>query len=414
MLGFSVFLIVAIAFVTAVLGRGATQSALAESSAKYALAHWMEELARIPGPFRTRIGRHFASRRADDLAVTWVEARRRHYRVVLRQLVGSLVLQAVAGTAVLGLGGVLVVSGQLTMGQLVASEIIVATIVAGVARLGKLLESYYDLLAALDKFGVLLDLPLERSEGVAPPSGDGPAELELRAVVVKDASGAAASKPIRARIAAGERVAIRGDDGLARRRLLEAICGMREPSSGIVLVDGENLASVHLESMRDAVGLVREPELYQGTLIDNLRLACPDASQRHIESVLERIGLQPAIDRLSDGLATHLRLSGSPLDPSGRRLLALARTVIAGPRLLCVDEEVLGLDSEEREHVLDVLLDPEAPWTLVISTHCTDWLPEDVRVIDLDGDEPTGPRPVETETRVGVVRAVGEEEQTAR
>lgn len=165
MLGFSVLLILSIAFVVGVLGRGATRSAIAESSAKYELGAWMEQIVLTPEVFRSRAGRAHAGRTADALAAAWIDARKRHFRIVLRQVGASVGLQVGASTAVLALGGFLVVAGQLTLGQLVASELIVAAVVAAFARLGKLLESAYDLLAAVDKVGVLLDLPLEEIEG---------------------------------------------------------------------------------------------------------------------------------------------------------------------------------------------------------------------------------------------------------
>jgi len=157
-----VLLIVCIAIVVGVLGRGAIASAIGESSAKYELGDWMEQIVRHPDAFSDRDGRVHAARQADALATKWIVARKRHFRIILRQVAAAVGLQVLASAAVLGLGGMLVVQGQLTLGQLVASELIVASVVAAFARLGKMLESAYDLLAATDKVGVLLDLPLEQ------------------------------------------------------------------------------------------------------------------------------------------------------------------------------------------------------------------------------------------------------------
>ena len=84
-----------------------------------------------------------------------------HFRILMRQILFALGLQAVAATALLGLGGWLVIRGELTLGQLVAAELIVAAIVGSFAKLGKHLENFYDLLASVEKLGHLFDLPTE-------------------------------------------------------------------------------------------------------------------------------------------------------------------------------------------------------------------------------------------------------------
>ena len=89
-------------------------------------------------------------------------------------------MQAVASTVLLGLGGWLVISGELTLGQLVAAELIVTVVVGAFAKLGKHMESYYDMLASVDKIGVLLDLPIEHQGGPVQVDLAGPAAVDAR------------------------------------------------------------------------------------------------------------------------------------------------------------------------------------------------------------------------------------------
>ncbi len=153
-------------FVLVLLGYGAIGSAIRESRAKYAVASWIEEIARHALAFKLGGGPQLARERADQLARQYLLARQSHFRIVLRQVSFALLLQVLASTALLGLGGYLVIEGQLTLGQLVAGEIVVSLVVASFTKLGKYLESYYDLLAAMEKLGHLTDLPLERDTGV--------------------------------------------------------------------------------------------------------------------------------------------------------------------------------------------------------------------------------------------------------
>ena len=122
----------------------------------------------------------FALDRSDRLTVDYLDARRMHYRIVLRQLLFALGLQAVVATALLGLGGWLVIQGQLTLGQLVAAELIVTVIVGSFAKMGKHLESFYDLLASMDKLGHLFDLPTERHDKQFHLQAGVPAQVAVR------------------------------------------------------------------------------------------------------------------------------------------------------------------------------------------------------------------------------------------
>ncbi len=169
------------------------QSSVKESKKKYVMASWLEDLARCPIAFRTDGGSEFALERADRFIHDYLSARRKHFRILMRQILFALGLQALASTALLGIGGWLVVSGELTLGQLVAAELIVAVIVGSVAKLGKHMESFYDLLAAVDKLGHLFDLE-ERPDGVIAPTA---ADRETRI----DRSDALAEQPRSLRLA---------------------------------------------------------------------------------------------------------------------------------------------------------------------------------------------------------------------
>jgi multidrug resistance efflux pump len=131
-------------------GWGAVPSAVRESEAKYEVAGWLERLAR---------GEESDVRDAEVLTRQYLSARRLHYRRLARQLVGGVALQILAMVGLLGLGGWLVMKGELTLGQLVAAELVVGSLGASFVKLGPLFEGAYDLLASVDKLGKIIDLP---------------------------------------------------------------------------------------------------------------------------------------------------------------------------------------------------------------------------------------------------------------
>ncbi len=167
LLGFDIVLVFLMTVVTWLLGRGAVRSAISESIVKYRIGHWMQDVLANPTAFHIHGGSAYAADHTNRLTVEYLLARRNHFRVLLRQFAFAICLQALASTVLLGVGGWLVVSGELTLGQLVASELVVTAIVSAFAKIGKSLESFYDLMAAVDKVGHLLDLPVEPAPSFA-------------------------------------------------------------------------------------------------------------------------------------------------------------------------------------------------------------------------------------------------------
>ncbi len=393
MLGFSILLVAGIAVVLLVFGRGAVDTAIGESSTKYAVVGWMEELARHPGAFRDPGGRQYAAERVDRLASAWVGARRRHYRIVLRQLSGSLGLQVLAGTALLALGGGLVVAGQLTLGQLVASELILTAIVSAVAKLGKQLESFYDLLAAVDKLGVLFDLPLERESGGRPVARRGPAGMELRDLDFGYGSRRVLSG-LSLKVEPGDRLLVRGPAGAGRTTLFELVQGLRQPQAGFIAIDGQDTRDLLLDELRDLVVYVHAPEIFAGSVLDNIRVTEPGLSTAVVDDALERLGVLDRIRALPDGLRTMLATDGAPLSDGLIAAIMLARAIVARPRLLLLDDAFVQIEGPARARTLDTVFAPDAPWTILVSSERSDVRERCTRVVELPhGNDVKAPSP---------------------
>lgn len=386
MLAFSGLLITGILIVVVVMGRGAVGTAIAESKAKYDTVGWLEELALHASTFRTREQRGYALDRVDRLASAWIGARTEHYKIVLRQLGGALTLQVLANSALLALGGVLVVQGQLTLGQLVASELIITVIVAAVAKFGKQLEHFYDLLAAIDKLSILIDLPLERTDGNDLSARQGPATVEMTGVdfgygprMLFDG--------IDIRIEAGERLALEGAMGTGKSTLLDLLYGLRQPSDGFITIDGDDYRDLRLESLRSQIALVREPEIFSGSIRENIRVGRYQFSDDEIRQALDAVGLLEEVRELPQGIETRLAPTGRPLSQVQASRLALARAILARPRLLLVDRALEDLDRTARERICDMLFDSGQPWTLVVVSEREDVLARCTRRLTLGSPE---------------------------
>lgn len=389
LLGFDIFLLTAISVVIFVVGRGAVKSAIYESKHKYNMAGWLEDLARCPTAFRTEGGADFALERADHLIQGYLNARRKHFRIVMRQVLFALALQAVASTVLLGLGGWLVISGELTLGQLVAAELIVAVIVGSFAKLGKHMEGFYDLLAAVDKLGMLFDTRTERMDGIVTAREGGPASVELKHVSYSWPDGSTGIAPVSLQIRKGGSLAILGGTGTGKSLLADLICGLREPSSGNLVIDGFSPRELRPDILQSRVSLVRGNEIFHASIEENVHLHREGVTSMDVRNTLDKLGLLDAILRFEQGVHATLASQGAPLSDGQCRLLGIARATIGSPGLLVVDGTLDALGGAELDRCMDYLLGSGRPWTLIVGTTRKDIADRLEKVLSTDSAEGT-------------------------
>ena len=398
LLVFDILLVAIILLIVLGPVRRGIRTAQAESTAKFEVAAWLEEIARNPVLFKSSGVMKLVFERADRLVRAWVDRRADHFSLVFRQSLAALTLQVVASVALLGVGGLLVIQGSLTLGQLVAAELIVTLVVGSVASMGKHIEAFYDLVAATDKLGALLDVPVEDPSGEHHlPCPDGSAvSLELCSVGWTPPGAAPMFCDVSLALEPGERVALRGRDGTGKSMLLQMIWGLRRPTRGTIRVDGRDLREVSLESLRRTVAHIDRVELFEGTVRENIHLARPFVSDEDLRHAIRCMDLFDGLRHLPEGVDTQLYFDGRPLSTGQRARVQVARAIASRPRLLVVSDVFQDLSEVDRRKVLDVLFDDEAPWTLLIASNAPDVLTRCSRTLSMDGSAGARAQPVDT------------------
>lgn len=380
-------LLAAIFVLVFVGGIGGVRTAVSMSIAKYDTAAWLQELARHTTAFCTKGGAAFAASRADELCSNYIAARKKHFRILFRQICSGLGLQILTSTAVLGIGGWLVISRQLTPGQLVASELIVSAIVANITKLGEVLRTWYQVCAASDKVGHLIDLPIERQDGSDLPPGTKGMRLQLHQVTCARDDGTSALLDVSLDVEAGERVALLGSTGGSSSYALDVLYGLRIPTSGYVTIDGMDLRQLRLDTIRDQVSLVHGTEIVEGTILQNLRFGRTDIELDRIRDALTDVGLLDELLTLPQGLDTMLSTRGSPLSASQSSRLMIARAIVREPRVLLLDGALDALPWDVRLRVVAHLFAHKHQWTLVIVSQAEDVIAACDRLVDIDPRE---------------------------
>ncbi len=348
------------------LGYGAVRWGTAASHAKYAVADWLQEMVDCRSGLKLNPSRSYWLARTDDLVVSYLKARRHFFAVILRQSGLYYLSVALASAGILGLGGALVLNRELSLGQLVAAELVILNLLKAVEKLVKGTSAFYEAQVNLDKLAHLSDLPLERSDGHPLPASEQGLAVRCRGLTYGHPGGPALLNQLDLEIPAGIKMAILGPNGSGKSTLIDLLIGGLEPQLGTVEIDGQDLRSLQLDSLRRQVGLATDHnEMLEATLEENI-LVGREVSSGELRWALETSGLDEHLPWLPQGLRTPLLRQGRNLSRSQWQRVMVARALLGKPRLLILDEAFTGIDEPKLEHLLETIFDRSSSQTVLL------------------------------------------------
>ena len=194
--------------------------------------------------------------------------------------------------------------------------------------------------------------------------------LMMEAVGFGYAPGRPVLQGLRLEVPAGTSLALVGESGAGKSTLISLLAGLYPPGEGRILLDGKDLREWPIEEWRQYFGAVLEhPHLFEGTVEDNIRLGSPGASDRDVEEAVRTACLREVLDRLPQGLRTHLTRQGSQLSAGQIQRVAIARAILRKPRVLLLDEATSNLDAIAEALFWRLLLEGRQNRTIVFVTH---------------------------------------------
>lgn len=369
-------------------GSKGLDASIEESDHKYAMAGWIEEMARVITSFKFARKSSLHLHKTDGYTSQYLQARTRHFRILLFQYWSLIGFKIAITAAMLIVGSFLLVGQQLNIGQFIAAEIIIIMIISSVEKLIFNLDTVYDVLTAVEKLGKITDLPEEQEGQYELAAGNQGVGIKVNDLSFAYGDGQPILKQLNFAIAPGEKVQIMGRYGSGKSTLLRLLSGAYQPFTGVINLDNQSIVNYTVKSIRDNTGiLLSTQELFQGSLIENISMGKNNTDLVEVNRLAELLGLKEFIDRQPEGFEL-------PIDPNGDRLprrirlkILLLRAMLHRPRLLLLEEPWLGLEAEYTQQIKDYLLHQTPATTVIIVSNDPDFARTTDKVMILDEGE---------------------------
>ena len=331
-------------------------TALKASDYKYAIAAWIEEMARVIKSFKYNKGTNLHIQKSDKLVTSYLESRTNHFKILLTQYWSLIGFKILITAAMLVLGSILLVKQQINVGQFIAADIVIIAIISSVEKLILSLDKVYDALTSIQKINSVLDSEVESSGTALLNETNYGVAINYKQVSFAYNNQENILNNVSFTIQPGQFVCITGSSGSGKSTLLKLLTGAFKNFDGSILIDEIPLANYSLKSLRSQTGiLLNQQDIFNGTLLENITLGNPNILLSDVTQLANQIGLVNFIQQHQEGFDTILDPQGKRLSRKVSQHILLLRALIGKHRLLLLEEPFNYLDDAQKNSVLQYL-----------------------------------------------------------
>ncbi|SOE23627.1 ABC-type bacteriocin/lantibiotic exporter, contains an N-terminal double-glycine peptidase domain [Spirosomataceae bacterium TFI 002] len=366
---FGLLTIILVLGVTRIYGSRTLDSNIVKSKYKYKIAQWLQDLARTSYTFKVAGNTTLPLQRMEMLLNGYLKYRKKYFDYLLVLFYNAVFFKALVTGGLLIVGTYLVINRQITIGQFVASEIVVVLVVGSVEKILLSLDSVFDLLTALDKLGQVSDLPLESTNGKVKHFNFSDKAIEVKVqklTYVFEDNYSPTLKDCDLHIKSGESVCITGSNGSGKETLLNVLAGILTSYNGNINFNGVSLRDIEQGHLHEVIERnVSADGIFDGTLLENITMSRRKVQIKDVYWVMKNLNMEEAIGRLKEGLSTQMISGGRRFSQSFSTKVTLARCIVNKPKLLMLSNCYEHIDKQDLRSILKFLIDKSQPWTFI-------------------------------------------------
>lgn len=368
---FIAFGLILILIVFAIIRLSSTQglqAAYRASTYKFAVAAWLQEIARSIKSFKYTKGTSLHMDKTDALLGDYLSSRTSYFNILLIQFWSLISFKILITAAMLIIGAFLLVDQQINIGQFIAAEIVIIAIIASIEKLIVNLDTVYDAIVSVEKLSAITEAETEQSGNMELPAEPEGVAIEFKDVTFAYGNNKPVLKNIDFNIAAGQMVQVTGISGSGKSSLLRLLTGAFKSYSGNILINNVPVGNYQVASLRKLTGiLLGSQDIFQGTLWENLTMGKPSIELRQVNELCEITGLSSYVKSLPNGYDTVLLPVGNKLAEKVRKTILLIRALLAEHRLLLLEEPFAHLPPENKIKAINYVKENKGSTILIAS-----------------------------------------------
>jgi len=361
-------------------------TSLKESKFKYKVAGWLQEIARNNFSFRNDLNYNYALKKNDDIVSGYIDYREKHFNVIKRQFIQLIGFKVLITATLLSLGGYLVLSQQMNIGQFVAAEIIILLVINSVEKIILGLETFYDVLTATEKIGQVSDMELEEETSEPYDNCYTNISLETENLMFRfpDSKQKTLSM-VSLKIEQGEHIFLDGKNGSGKTTLMRILSGLLQHTAGSFYINDDTFKKINLRQYRSQIGTIIHGETpFEGSILDNITFNDKTITNEDLKWVVTGLQLNSLVKSLPNGIETQIFPEAKQLSSSNVQKILLARSIIHKPKVLFYEDPTDTMDENVAKEIIDFLTAKEHNWTIVVSSKNPYWKTKSNRIITME------------------------------
>lgn len=342
-------------------------TSLIESRYKYKVVAWFEEMARVIKTFKFSQGTHLNLKKTDQNVYNYLNYRNQHFQVLMYQFRSLLAFKVAITLAMLTVGSYLLLNQQLNIGEFIAAEIVILTVISAVEKLIICLDSLYDVATALEKLATFTEIKSEKEGSISFNNTKENVDVKFVDFSFEYTKNHLNLEKINLNIPAGSLVCISGEDGSGKSTFLNVLSGNYKEHQGAILLNNIPIVNYNLEMLRRKIGVFMAPNgIFEGTAIENITMGREEISVESIIELSEKLGIESLIYHLPNGFETIIDSEGNKQPSTIVKKILLLRAFANKPSLVLMEEPWQGFEVDLKKQIINFLVTKQSQATVFV------------------------------------------------